>query len=98
MITLKREETVKFSFAEALVAVKFKIPTGAEAEIVLAEQPVDSEVFKQFVLEVQSPDISGWEKGVTAEEVVNTPQTLNLIRVVAKEIVGTVGVDVERKN
>ena len=98
MITLKREETVNFSFAEALVAVRFKIPTGAEADILLTETPGDCEVFKQFVLDVRSSDIAGWEKGVTAEDVIDSPQTLNLIRMAAKEIVGTIGVEVERKN
>lgn len=97
MISLKREDSASYNFMEALVEIRFKIPTGAEAEDLLDKMVPDSEVFKQFVLDVRSKDIEGWEKGISASDVVDSPATLALIRVVASDIVDSLKKDATRK-
>ncbi len=57
MITLKTEDTKKYTFAEALVEVTFRIPDGVESEQIIADQLRDTEVFKNFVKLVKSSDI-----------------------------------------
>lgn len=99
MISLKREEKKQYSFAEALVDVRFRIPTAVEAEEILDPKnlPKDSEVFKRFVVEIKSSDVEGWEKGVDAVEVVDLPGTFSLVHVVAFDIVGTIRIDATQK-
>lgn len=98
MIQLKRKDSRSYSFAEACVDVTFRIPDAAEAETVIADQIKDTEIFKQFAVEIKSRDIEGWGNGVSAEEVVGTPGTLSLIRLVAFDIVKAMSVGAERKN
>ena len=98
MISLKREDSASYIFMEALVEIRFKIPTGAESEELLDTMIPDSEVFKRFVLDVRSKDIEGWQNGISASDVVDSPATLALIRVVAKDIVDGMKKDATRKN
>lgn len=97
MISLKREESASYIFMEALVEIRYKIPEGAEAEQLLADQLSDSGVFKKFVLDVRSKDIEGWQNGIDPGAVLEAPATLGLIRVVARDIVDSMKVDVTRK-
>lgn len=98
MISLKKEETREYSFAEALVEVTYKIPTAAEAETVLNEKWKNTEVFKKFVKTVKSADVEGWENGVKAEDVVSLPGTFNLVTLVTFDIVKDMRAEAQRKN
>jgi len=98
MISFKKEETKQYSFAEALVEVTYRIADATEAETVLTDKWKNTDVFKKFVTSVKSADVEGWEKGVTAEEVVSLPGTFNLVTVVTFDIVKAMRVEAQRKN
>ncbi len=98
MITFKREETKKYSFAEALIEVTYRIPDALEAEQIIADQSKDTDVFKKFVLSVKSADVEGWADGVKAEDVTILPGVFGLVHLVAVDIVKSMRVDVARKN
>lgn len=98
MIQLKKEDSRSYSLAEACVDVKFRVPTGVEAEIVFADQTKDSDIFKQFVLEVKSKDIEGWDKGIAPADVVELPGTWGLVHLVAVDLVNSMRMGAERKN
>lgn len=98
MITFKKEDTRQYSFAGGLIEVTYRIADAPEAEIVLGEQWKNTEVFKKFVLSVKSADVEGWEKGVTAEEVLSCPGTYSLVTVVTFDIVQSMRIEAQRKN
>ncbi len=99
MITLAREKTIEVSFIEdTKVSVTFSIPTAEEAETKFTKDLTDTGLFKLFVTNVKSADITGWTTGITAEEVVTSPGTLGLVKNVAREIMNATFLIESEKN
>ena len=102
MITLAREKTVEIPYFnnQAKIRIAFKIPTAEEAETKIrgVKDLTDVSLFKMFVLKVSSPDVEGWQNGITADDVVNAPGTFNLISKVALEIVNAAFLTDSEKN
>ena len=89
MVTLERERTVSIPFHDVNVDVTFNVPTAEEAQTKIrgVKELTDTGLFKTFVTKVQSVYVEGWGEGVSAETVMNSPGTFNLVSKVAMEIV-----------
>lgn len=102
MITLAREKTIEIPYFnnQAKILVTFNIPTAEEAETKIrgVKDLTDVSVFKMFVLKVVCNDIEGWENGVSAETVTNSPGTFNLVSKTAIEIVNSAFLTESEKN
>ena len=89
MISLERVKTVTISFHDVNVDVTFNVPTAEEAQTKIrgVKELTDTGLFKAFVTKVESFEVIGWESGVSADTVLNSPGTFNFVSKVAMEIV-----------
>lgn len=71
------------------VDVIFNVPTAEKVQTKIrgVKELTDTGLFEVFVTKVQSYYVDGWEDGVSAETVLNSPGTFNLVPKAAMEIV-----------
>ncbi len=98
MISLSRKKTVEIPFLGVTVTVDFVVPTALEVEENLKGGTKDSAIFEAFVTKVTSPDIEGWQEGVGAKTVLESPGTYPLVNKAALEVVQTAFISEAEKN
>ena len=100
MVTLEREKTKHILFKGESVSVKFNVPTAEEfsTKIRGVKDLSDVDVVKAFVTKIQSNGITGWEEGISADQLCKAPGTFSLVSEIAVEIINSAVLTEKEKN
>lgn len=98
MISLSRKKTVSIDFMGTEVSVEFVVPSAIETEEKIKKDAADSSIFSAFVTKVTAPDIEGWQEGVSAKTVLESPGTFSLVNRVALSVVQSAFLTEPEKN
>lgn len=96
MISIERRISAEFEWQGASVTVDIKVPTAADMYTLSGKS--DTDYFTAFVTKVTSADVEGWQDGVGAQTVLDTPGTFGLVRAVMTVIIEKAMLGAERKN
>lgn len=96
MISIARTISAEFEWQGASVTVDIKVPTAADMYSLSGK--TDTDYFMAFVTKVTSDDVDGWQNGVDAQAVLDTPGAFGLVRAVMTVIIEKAMLGAERKN
>lgn len=97
MIVLCREKTVDVQLGEGTVRITYRIPSAVELEEVFVNKLKDSELFKKFVIRIDSDDISDIE-GKSAKDFLDLPGAFKAMNAVCRDLIAMSTIGETEKN